>query len=67
MSSSKDESSYTPLSSMNGDRLLNTLGVFALGFTFDQVIKLSALSALADGTAIELLPSVSFRLAFNPG
>ncbi|MET0716673.1 MAG: signal peptidase II, partial [Mycetocola sp.] len=44
-----------------------TLGVFALGFTFDQVIKLSALSALADGTAIELLPSVSFRLAFNPG
>lgn len=47
--------------------LASTLGVFAAGFAFDQLTKLWALSSLADGTEIELLPSVSFRLAFNPG
>lgn len=47
--------------------LVSTLGVFAAGFAFDQLTKLWALSSLADGTEIELLPSVSFRLAFNPG
>lgn len=47
--------------------LVGTLGVFAAGFAFDQSTKLWALAALSDGTEIELLPSVSFRLAFNPG
>lgn len=44
-----------------------TLGIFAAGFTFDQLTKLWALSALANGNEIELLPFLSLRLAFNPG
>ncbi|GHD51964.1 signal peptidase II [Mycetocola manganoxydans] len=47
--------------------LASTLGVFAASFAVDQLTKLWALSALADGTEFVLLPSVSFRLAFNPG
>lgn len=47
--------------------VVGALGVFAAGFAFDQLTKFWALVALADGTEIELLPSVSFRLAFNPG
>ncbi|WP_185740427.1 signal peptidase II [Homoserinimonas aerilata] len=47
--------------------LVSALGVFAAGFAFDQLTKLWALSALADGTEIPLLPSASFSLAFNPG
>lgn len=41
--------------------------VFALGFAVDQGAKALALTYLADGTAIPLLPTLSFRLAFNPG
>lgn len=41
--------------------------VFAAGFTLDQLTKAWALTALADGTVIPLFPTVSFRLAFNPG
>lgn len=57
-----------PVSRLSRRTLLAcTLGVLAAGFAFDQLTKLWALSALADGTEIELLPSASFRLAFNPG
>ncbi|WP_294179140.1 signal peptidase II [uncultured Schumannella sp.] len=41
--------------------------IFAAGIAADQLTKSWALSALADGAAIPLLPTVSLRLAFNPG
>lgn len=41
--------------------------VFALGFAADQGAKAWALAYLGDSAQIPLLPTVSFRLAFNPG
>lgn len=41
--------------------------VFAIGFAADQGAKAWALAYLADGTVIPILPTASFRLAFNPG
>ena len=41
--------------------------IFTAGIAADQLTKSWALSALADGAAIPLLPTVSLRLAFNPG
>lgn len=46
---------------------LIALLVFAAGLVADQVTKAWALSALADGEVISLLPGVSLQLAFNPG
>jgi signal peptidase II len=44
-----------------------TLLVFVAGIAADQLTKWWALSALADGSTIPILPTVSLRLAFNPG
>lgn len=41
--------------------------VLVTAFAADQLTKLWALSSLADGSSVPLLPSVSLRLAFNPG
>lgn len=41
--------------------------VFVAGFAADQLSKSWALTALTDGATIPLLPTVSLRLAFNPG
>lgn len=41
--------------------------VFGAGLAADRLTKSWALSTLADGTAITLIPTVSLRLAFNPG
>lgn len=41
--------------------------VFAAGFVADQWTKRWAIDALSDGTVINLFPTVSFRLVFNPG
>lgn len=50
--------------------ILHTLLVIAVlltGFALDQLSKLWALNALADGAEIPILPTLSLRLAFNPG
>jgi len=44
-----------------------TVLVFAAGLLADQLSKSWALTALADDAVIPLLPTVSLRLAFNPG
>lgn len=41
--------------------------VFAAGFAADQLTKRWAIDNLGDGTVIDLFPTVSFRLVFNPG
>lgn len=41
--------------------------VFVAGLAADQLSKSWALTALVDGATIPLLPTVSLRLAFNPG
>lgn len=46
---------------------LLALGLFAAGFAADQWTKRWALNELADGEQIEILPTVSLSLAFNPG
>ena len=46
---------------------LLALGLFAAGFGADQLTKRWALNELADGEQIAILPTVSLRLAFNPG
>lgn len=40
--------------------------MFAIGFAADRGAKARSLASLADGTVIPLVPTVSFRLAFNP-
>ncbi|GHF12642.1 signal peptidase II [Pseudolysinimonas yzui] len=41
--------------------------VFVAGLAADQLSKSVGATELADGAAIPLLPTVSLRLAFNPG
>ncbi|KQQ92571.1 hypothetical protein ASF62_12020 [Leifsonia sp. Leaf325] len=43
------------------------LVVLLTGFALDQLTKLWALNSLANGEVIPILPTVSLRLAFNPG
>lgn len=50
--------------------ILHTLLVIAVlitGFALDQLTKLWALNALAGGEELPILPTISLRLAFNPG
>lgn len=41
--------------------------VFTAGLSADHLTKVWALNSLADGLVVPLLPTISFRLAFNPG
>ena len=43
------------------------LVVFTVGIAADQLTKLWAVTALGDGSSIPLVPTVSLRLAYNPG